>query len=180
MLRIIDLAYANHVICSKSDNNTLHDWSGKACGVALCVGQILCWWAINQWTVISKCIESENYRSHLHKSAGDFWCLCTSKYLNVVTCSTRDVLYHQAFTMQLWGCNYFCTWHALCTLYYVVCYIIFYDTLLEQPLCVASHISSTNTGFSAGDVVLFNDTLPTTTHCLHKHTFLHQGSNFYL
>jgi len=47
MLRIIELAYANHVICSKSGNNTLCDWSGEACGVALCVGQILCWQAIN-------------------------------------------------------------------------------------------------------------------------------------
>jgi len=47
MLRIIDLAYANHVICSKSGNNSLCDWSGEAWGVALCVGQILCWWAIN-------------------------------------------------------------------------------------------------------------------------------------
>ena len=36
---------------------------------------------------------------------------------------------------------------------YVVCYIIFYDTPPDQPLCVALHISSTNTGFSAGDVI---------------------------
>jgi len=72
----------------------------------------------HQWAVISKCIESENYRSGLHKSAGDVWCLCTSKHLNAMTCSAGDVLHQQAFTTQLQGCNYFCTWHALCTLYY--------------------------------------------------------------
>ena len=52
------------------------------------------------WAVISKCIESENYRSGLHKSAGDVWCLYTSRHLNAVT-SAGDVLYHKAFTTQL-------------------------------------------------------------------------------
>jgi len=124
--------------------------------VALHQGQIL-----HQQAVISKCIESENYRSGLRKSAGDVWCLYTSRHLNAVTCSAGDVLYHQVFTTQLQGCNYFCTWHALCTLYYQL----------------SIYISCLLYNFS------WYSTRPTTvcclTHFLHKHRFLCWWCNFF-
>ena len=99
ILRMTDLAYANHLICKKSGNNCM-------IGAAMPAGLPSIWAKYCTGGVIMKyivCWESQTC------------CLCTSRHLNVATCSAGDVFYHQEFTTQLWGCNYFCTWHVLCT-----------------------------------------------------------------